>query len=1202
MLIKDILTIDLSEDIKEVIDLEDVSEAEIQSEIENYIITDGLARHYEDFAGRFTSNIKETGVWISGFYGSGKSYFGKLMGYLLSNQTINGTPARERMLQRFTGINNEELIKNSISRLEIVNCRVVFLDVAKQDTSKGLAFTLFRNFLKSLELPENEHGYFLFQLLITDKQRDIHQYIRHHLGRNWADIRTKMFEYSKAIKEIFIRKGNSEADYQNLFTSVCRDIDQFSAARFRDELINYFEVVKDEKVVFIFDEASEALNQNKYSLTDLEGISEALSDSKLNNLTWTIAIAQEKLDDVINNSKIDKAQLTKVTDRFKTKIHLEATEVDVIIRSRLLTKTPTAKKLLQDYFDQNSGKISDHASLVANGITKTNSSDTFVTYYPFFKHHFDLLQNFLFGTKGYATTKVAARGMISTTYDVLKKQSQSSKLYEMATAWQIAREAQTSPPVRLVNRYDSAEKILKDSQVSGRHLLETINFLSQAEVVPVTLPNIIRSYVKEPEDYHKVKDHIAKALDLLVEARIILAANNTYRITSDIEQRMLDEMVGFSVQGYVKKKEIVNTYKSLNILKSLARLTDSSLQYDFYITTDNDDEISAPNLKHLKIKVKSVYNISENRGSDIDSIKTQFQNNKDVIWLVPDNDNFREIDKLTEDIKRIEYLEQKYPNPQSDEGAILRDFTNAKNDKEERLKELIEQSLQSGTAIYLFNTYDLTSANWQVTLQDLQRQSIKNVYSKRLGSQLSDTIATIVIKEANGAKLSQYFHGLDFQFFDSNGNFTTANLKVVDEIEQKIRNTFVDGKTIEKELEQPPTGFSFGTVITTLAAMVRGGQVMVKHGGNDYFSWQDTGVAEVFTVAAKFRNASFKIIADRFSSLEKNEIVEALKGMKCDDHLSTKEYKKKIDWNTNDFDLVNAVRELAKHFCDKVETMKKQNKEFDTLFPGIEQQKDFLSGFTGAVSDANYLSKGRYFLEQKQEFTEAVKEIEATESFIRNKLPFVKKWKEFMTGVKDEITKASADNDSISLKIEQFNSLYSDNIAKNYSKLQETAQSIKDDYYILMSGAAGLMSSKYLQLKEEADKLATKILEMPEALKALNKDTLSKVTSLSNYAGHRTKSSVSIEYDVKDKTTRFTWSEMLSFIELYPTKQAELNNLSSGLVMTMPDSNIPPSPVIKTIATRLPGRRVKVSQYRSWLQAEIQKIAGASENDEVEIS
>ena len=76
MKIKDILTINLSEDIKNVIDLEVISEKEIQDEIENYIVTDGLAREYVTFVDTFTSNILETGVWISGFYGSGKSYFG----------------------------------------------------------------------------------------------------------------------------------------------------------------------------------------------------------------------------------------------------------------------------------------------------------------------------------------------------------------------------------------------------------------------------------------------------------------------------------------------------------------------------------------------------------------------------------------------------------------------------------------------------------------------------------------------------------------------------------------------------------------------------------------------------------------------------------------------------------------------------------------------------------------------------------------------------------------------------------------------------------------------------------------------------------------------------------------------------------------------------------------------------------------------
>lgn len=126
MLIKDILTINLADDIKNVIDLEDLSESEIQSEIENYIVTNGLAAEYSNFVSAFTSNIKESGVWISGFYGSGKSYFGKMLGYLISNRMIAGTPARDRILQRFTGIEEEALIKNNIRRLDSVNSRVVF--------------------------------------------------------------------------------------------------------------------------------------------------------------------------------------------------------------------------------------------------------------------------------------------------------------------------------------------------------------------------------------------------------------------------------------------------------------------------------------------------------------------------------------------------------------------------------------------------------------------------------------------------------------------------------------------------------------------------------------------------------------------------------------------------------------------------------------------------------------------------------------------------------------------------------------------------------------------------------------------------------------------------------------------------------------------------------------------------------------------
>ena len=92
--IKDILKLDLNEDIKNVIDLEDRSQDEIQSEIESYIVTDGLGQHLSKFIGQYMGNLKETGVWLSGFYGSGKSYFGKMIGYIIDNKIINGTPAR----------------------------------------------------------------------------------------------------------------------------------------------------------------------------------------------------------------------------------------------------------------------------------------------------------------------------------------------------------------------------------------------------------------------------------------------------------------------------------------------------------------------------------------------------------------------------------------------------------------------------------------------------------------------------------------------------------------------------------------------------------------------------------------------------------------------------------------------------------------------------------------------------------------------------------------------------------------------------------------------------------------------------------------------------------------------------------------------------------------------------------------------------
>jgi hypothetical protein len=733
----------------------------------------------------------------------------------------------------------------------------------------------------------------------------------------------------------------------------------------------------------------------------------------------------------------------------------------------------------------------------------------------------------------------------------------------------------------------------------GRHLLETIHYLTEAEVAPTSLSNIVKAYIKTPEDFHATQSLITKALETLTEHKILLLSNGTYRITSDIEQRLLDEMNQYPVQIFKKKQQVISAFKNAAFIKSLAKINDTNTSYDFYITSDNDDELTSPALKQLKLKVKSLYSYGDDRTADIEQIKTQYQNDKDVIWIAPDNSHFKEIDKLLDEIERIKYLEEKYIDPNSDEGPIVRAFQAERSAKENRLKELVEQSLIQGNSIYLYNTAQLDKNNWQTSLNGVQRQVIQNVYSQRLSSQLSDAIAERIIKEGNDQRLHTFFsgQGSDFQFFDKHGTFIGESLKPADLILFKIRNIFVDGATLEKDFEQPPTGYSFGTVITTLAALMRGSKIMAKYNGSEKFSWKDEGVSNVFSAAREFRKASFKAIAKSLTTDQKNNIVKVLQELECETHTG-----KKTDWNTNDFDLVNSVRELAKRFCDKVDDMKRSNKDFDTLFSNLEVCKDQLGSFTGVVSEANYIDRAEGFLTNTSVYLNAIKEIEKAEKFIRNNLEKLRKWKSFIDGVNDELNKAAKSDNEITTLTEGFNSLYKGEVVKNFKQLQESVQKVKDAYFKLMKAAAENMASKYAQLQKDAEKLIIEINKLPEGL---NEESKSKVNQILLYTSQRTSSDIDIEYDVKDKLTRFAFSEMLSFVQLYNSYKTELEIISSGLIRTsQPKSKpgTPSTPTLKIFKVQLPNKKLKVLAYKQWLQQELQKLAGASDDDEIEIN
>lgn len=1206
MKIKDILTIDLTEDITNVIDMENLQEEELLSEIDNYIVTDGLAEEFDKLADVFSGNVKETGIWLSGFYGSGKSYLGKLWGYILSNQDILGTAARERILQRFSGINNEAIIRNDIMALSSKNFMVVKFDIAKQNTNLGIALTMMENFLKSLNIPENAFGIMLFHMMMEAKYIDVSKYVADKCGKNWSQERKNLMSYYKVVKEIFLANGNNESDFEAVKDTIEKDREHYSAAKLKEELELFLSVQPDVDIVFLFDEASEAINQKKFTLLDLEGISESFSAIK--GRVWTMAIAQEKLDDVINNSNISRSNLTKMTDRFKTKIHIEATEVDVIIRNRLLKKTDAGKTVLEENYANNSGKITDTAMLSGNGLTKTDSKENYATYYPFYQYQLQLMQNFLFGKKGYTSTNVAARGMIISAYDILKKEMQNEDLFSTANAWQMTKQAQPQPPALLVNRYEGAERVLteKNIKISGRNLLETIHFLEDADSAPTTLGNIIKAFISCPDDYFKIEKDIKEAIDELVEARILILNENQYRITSDIEQRLLDEMNEFVVQSFVRKGFLIDNYKKSGFIKSASSIVEDGIKYDLYVTTDLDDEITSPARKNLKLKVKSIYTISDDRNADITDIKNTYQNQNDLMYIVPDNSQFTEIDKLITEIKRIDYIVDKYQRTDIEEAPYIRNFASIKETKEDALKNLIEKAFINGTIVYLFSLYLLTESNVTTMLSDQEKALVRNVYTKRLSTQLKEDTALKVIKETNDSKLHSYFTGKDFEFFDANGTLIGDKLRVSEGVLDLMKNSFVDGASIENKLLDPPTGYLYGTVVSAVAALMRGGRIIAKFNGAEKFSYRDADVDNIFKSATNFRKASFKGISRSLSATQKNEIVVVLKDFDVVDRNG-----KNIDWNTNDYDLVCAISKTADNYAGKIKAWREANFKFDTYYPEMKAVEDILRGFVANINDQNYIDKAVYFISSKEAFIESIEMVEACASFIKAKQPKAEEWKGFVKEVNDDLVKVAKTVQVISAATNEFDVSFDLGLMKKYPELQKLAQQIRDEYYKKYTEAASIMTGKYTSLKQKIEVLVQEIDNLGFAENAVAN---SKLQSLLVFAKGRICGSPKITMSIKEDTTKLTYSEVLSANEMIGQKETELSIIDAQLIRKKPATpapnpspqddmgntpDTPAKPTITTIKRTVPTIDMTVSEYRTWLLAELKTLSAMEDTDKV---
>src|ERR1700693_6507893 len=128
--IKNLFANDIHRRIEEVIKVDQTSDDILREEINEYVVTDAIRSHYTAIfdAYRETPNKPHEGIaiWVSGFFGSGKSSFAKMLGLSIENRSVAGVPAGDRFAQR-AGDNKLKVLLKTIN--EKIPTHAVIFDV-----------------------------------------------------------------------------------------------------------------------------------------------------------------------------------------------------------------------------------------------------------------------------------------------------------------------------------------------------------------------------------------------------------------------------------------------------------------------------------------------------------------------------------------------------------------------------------------------------------------------------------------------------------------------------------------------------------------------------------------------------------------------------------------------------------------------------------------------------------------------------------------------------------------------------------------------------------------------------------------------------------------------------------------------------------------------------------------------------------------
>lgn len=403
MKIQEMFVKPIDRDIKGVIKAGQDEKSNVKQELEEYVVTKELQKYFAKFFSAYKKGINgytdKMGVWISGFFGSGKSHFLKILSYLLENKEVDG----KRAIDYFIDDNkiSDSMVLADIKLAADTPTDVILFDVDSKGAASGKQDkdAIVSVFLKVFNEMQgfyggNPHIADLERKLSFDgRYEEFKEKFEDLNGNSWVEARNE-FDYSQddvvdVLVDMDVMSEEAARNWcEKAFSPYSISIEDFSKM-----VKKYIDRKgKNHHVVFLVDEIGQYIGEDSRLMLNLQTVTEDLGTA-CKGKAWIVVTSQQDIDSVI---KVKGNDFSKIMGRFDTRLSLSSANVDEVIRRRILEKTPVARQTLSMLYDDKS-TILKNLILFNDGIEKKlySGRESFATDYPFVPYQFNLLGDVL---------------------------------------------------------------------------------------------------------------------------------------------------------------------------------------------------------------------------------------------------------------------------------------------------------------------------------------------------------------------------------------------------------------------------------------------------------------------------------------------------------------------------------------------------------------------------------------------------------------------------------------------------------------------------------------------------------------------------------------------------------------------------------------------------------------------------------------